>query len=184
VIQDEPGRETVVRIPHRALRDRRGNLHDSVTEDPRVSVTIWDDSFPVPLRLYFAHPGDDAPLVGFEVGDENHTDTTLAPAEVARVVKSLPVYTAYARAHIEMDRTEVSKTLEILSEIGTTRRGLPGKFLRVIANEYEARVHEGDPAPITSIAAAHGKTKSTASRWIKEARRRGYIKERGTSDAS
>lgn len=183
MIQDEPGRETLVQIPHRVIRDRRGKVRDEVTDDLRVSVTIWDDSFPLPLRLYFAHPGDDAPLIGFEIGDERHTETPLEPGEVARIVKSLPVYAAYARAHIEMDRTEVSKTLEILSEIGTTRRGLPGTHFRVIANEYDLRVRDGDSAPITSIAAAHNVTKSTASRWVKEARRRNLIPPKEASRA-
>jgi hypothetical protein len=176
VIQDEPGRETIVRIPHRSIRDKRGHVNELATDDTRVSVTLWDDSFSLPIRLYFAHAGDDAPLLGFEVGDETHTETSLDPGQVARIVKSLPLYTAYAHAVIEMDREKIGRTLEIFSEIGTTRRGLPGKFFRVIANEYDSRVQEGDSAPITSIAVAHDVKKSTASRWVKEARRRGYIK--------
>jgi DNA-binding MarR family transcriptional regulator len=98
-------------------------------------------------------------------------------SDVTRIAKNLPVYTAYAHAVIEMDRAGLSRTLEILNQIGTTRRGLPGKHFRFIANEYETRVREGDKAPITSIAEAHDVKKSTASGWVKEAKRRGYIKE-------
>jgi DNA-binding MarR family transcriptional regulator len=177
VIQDEPGRETTVRIPHRTIRDKRGHVFDDVVDDERVSVTLWDDSFPLPIRLYFKHHGVNPPLLGFELGDEAHRRTTLEPAQAVRIAKNLPVYISYAHAILLMDRANVKRALEILNEIGTTRRGLPGRFLRIVADEYMTRVRQGDSAPITSIAEAHAVDKSTASRWVKEGRRRGFIKE-------
>src|ERR1035437_9301854 len=71
MIEDRPGRETTVRLPHRSINDRR-RRPVTTTGDNRASVELWDDSCPLPIRLYFAHIGDDAPLLGVEVGSEAH----------------------------------------------------------------------------------------------------------------
>ena len=174
VIEDR----TTVRPVHREIWHRRsGRVNPSALDDQRTSVEIWDDRFRLPLWLYFEHNGQGAPLVGIEVGSESHADTPLDPTQLMHVTKNLPMYVAYARAEIALDAdpSQTGLLVEALNEAGTTRRGKPGRFFRVIGEEYAARVGEGDSAPVTSIAAAHGVVLSTASRWVKEARRRGYI---------
>ena len=174
---------TLIRVPHRTVRHPSGRIHPSARDDLRVSVEVWDDRFRLPVRLYFEHGGSDAALVGVEIGSEEHRDTPMDPAQLTHLAKSLPVYVAYVRAEqdFEASRSQTDRLLEALNETGTTRRGKPGRFYRIIGEDYAARVREGDAAPVTSLAAAHGVVKSTASRWVKEARRRGYIEGEATN---
>jgi len=147
------------------------------TGDPRVRVEVVDDAFALPIRLYFSEFGPDALVVGVEIGSEDHPQTALKPAQIAHVARQLPVLTAYAKAEINyfLDPTAVAPLLKVLNEVGTTRRGKPGSFYKVIGTEYSARVIEGDPAPVSSIAKAHDVNKSSASRWVKQARLMGYV---------
>lgn len=171
---------TTVRIPHRKLRDRRGRLHADVNDDERISVEIHDAQYLWPLRLFFESLAPDAPLVGVEFGSEAEPHSELDLAEVARVAGNLSLYEQYARATMIWGegRGDAAQALKMLSNVGTTRRGLPAGFYRIIADEYRTRVEAGESAPVTAIAQAHGVYKSTASRWLKEARRRRYIDDR------
>ncbi len=150
--------------------------------DPRVCVEIIDDAFALPIRLYFADLGKDPELVGVEIGSEHQPQTPLKRAQIAHLGRQLPILTAFARAEINYfnDPAAVAPLLEVLNEVGTTRRGKPGRFYKVIGAEYSTRVREGDPAPITSLAEAHGVNKSSASRWVKQAKIRGYVDEGGS----
>jgi hypothetical protein len=150
---------------------------------PRVRVTVRDLRNPWPLVLFFAHAGDSPAFLGFEVLAEN-TDVEigheegLEPGSFARLARTLPMYVDYARAEIEWKSGDREKALEALrTEAGKGRRGLPPSFYRGIAAEYEQLVLRGDPHPIKSIAEARPVHKSRASRWITEARRRGYISD-------
>lgn len=155
----------------------------SAKDDPRLSVEMRDDAYDLPLRLFFAHMGPDAPLIGLEIGDEDHLETPLALAQVKHVARQLPLYERYARALIQIygptGLSEVGLALEVINEVGSTRRGKGGRFYRVIGDEYTARVRAGDPAPVMSIAEAHGVHKSTAFRWVKQARQWNYINDAG-----
>ena len=163
---------------HRSLkRSPSGQLSGSVKADESTSVEIWDDRFRLPVRLYFSGRGPDSPLVGVEIGSEEHRTTPVDPAQLAYVVNQLPVLVAYARAEIDWGAGGSREALiRALDDAGTTRRGKPGKFFRIIGEEYSARVREGDGAPVTAIAAAHDVSVASASRWVKEARRRGYLR--------
>jgi hypothetical protein len=66
---------------------------------------------------------------------------------------------------------------QALREIAGPGRGLSDRFYREIAENYFALVSEGERHPVKALAELHTVTISAASRWIKEARRRGYIKE-------
>src|SRR5204863_6727941 len=106
---------------------------------------------------------------------------SLEVADVKRLAANLPLYIQYARAGLAFEEGQIDRSLEILEEVGRTRRGLPGPFLKIIADEYNTRVKAGDPAPTTAIAEAHDVHKSTASRWITQARRRGWVPASGYS---
>jgi hypothetical protein len=156
--------DTVVRTPH------SGN-------DPRVSVTISDRRYAWPIVIYFASLADDASVVGVEIGTRDQPWNALDVREAAHVGANLALFVRYARGVILWQGGEVARSLEVLgsAELGKTRRGLPGHFFRVVAGEYMRRVADGETAPVTSIAATYGVNKSTASRWVKEARRRGLV---------
>jgi hypothetical protein len=98
----------------------------------------------------------------------------LAYARAAmRVLK--PVETA-AKRREKWDRLRDSA--EALRAIAGPGRGLPPKFYRGIAAEYEAYVEGGEPHPIKTLGEKHHVTISAASRWVKEARRLGFLPER------
>jgi DNA-binding MarR family transcriptional regulator len=56
-------------------------------------------------------------------------------------------------------------TAAMLRKHGSTRRGLPDTFLRLIAEQARHAEH-----PVKTLAELHGVDKSTASRWLKAAR--------------
>jgi hypothetical protein len=53
-------------------------------------------------------------------------------------------------------------------------RGRPDGFYRDVADVY-LELASGSPRPASDIAARHGVPVSTAHRWVKEARRRGFL---------
>ena len=148
---------------------------------PRVRVTVRDSRNPWPLVLFFAHAGDSPAFLGFEVladdpSVEMGTEQSLDPKSFARLARTLQMYVDYAQAEIEWDRGDRAHALEALREAGKSRRGLPDKFYEAIGTEYNELVRRGDPHPIKSIAMNHGPLhKSRASRWVAEAKRRGYV---------
>jgi hypothetical protein len=145
---------------------------------PAVEVTIPDSSNRFALVIFFAHLGEDAAFLGFEVTCED--DEGLDPRSFARLARNLPMYVDYARAMSvwkQGKHEDRIRALEALRrEAGKSRRGLPDTFYREIAAEYEALVEADDPHPIKTIAEARPVDKSRASRWVTEARDRGYIK--------
>jgi DNA-binding MarR family transcriptional regulator len=63
----------------------------------------------------------------------------------------------------------------MLRRIGKTRRGLSDDQLRIIARLYETLIAEGERYPVKALAEAQDVDKSTASRWVSAARRRGLL---------
>jgi hypothetical protein len=95
-------------------------------------------------------------------------------------------YLGYARAAMRIlgphgtpeERWEnVRSSAQALREIAGPGRGLSDRFYREIAENYAALVDEGERHPVKALSEIHHVTISAASRWIKEAKRRGYIKE-------
>lgn len=174
------------------FEDAKVLIEHDPTRWPPVRVSIPDESYPFALTLFFAHLGDSPAFLGFETICNDDRDVPLGeeaglqPAEFARLARNLPRYVDYARASIEWEWGDRDRALETLrKEAGKTRRGLPDRFYREIAAEYEQLLRDGDPHPLKTIADARPVHKSRASRWVKEARQRGYISEKkGKSHAS
>ena len=59
--------------------------------------------------------------------------------------------------------------------MGTPGRGLGPDFYRAIGEHYNALVAEGERHPVKTLGEIHHVTISAASRWLKEARRRGFL---------
>jgi hypothetical protein len=75
------------------------------------------------------------------------------------------------------------KTSQALRDLGSTRRGLSPDHYRQVADQYAWLLAEGEKHPVKALGEMHHVTISAASRWIKEARRRGLIDEKETDDA-
>ena len=149
---------------------------------PRVRATIHDSRNPWPLVLFFAHLGESPAFLGFQVLAEEPepkveigTEESLDAKSFARLARTLPMYVDYARAEIEWRHGDRARAMEALREAGKSRRGLPGTHYESIGADYDELVRHGDPHPIKSIAGKYFVDKSRASRWVKEARVRGYI---------
>jgi hypothetical protein len=113
----------------------------------------------------------------------------LKPRALRQFAPDADVYLAYARSAMRI--LEPKKTAgkrrekwdrfrdstEALRQIAGPGRGLPPEFFKKIALEYQAFVDGGEPHPIKALGEKHHVTISAASRWVKEARRRGHIKE-------
>lgn len=111
----------------------------------------------------------------------------LQPRALRQFAPEAERYVAYARSAFKLFRGDEGTLAErqesyvaageALREIAGPGRGHPDSFYRNIAASYQALVDEGEPHPIKAIGEKHHITISGASRWVKEARRRGYIKE-------
>jgi hypothetical protein len=97
------------------------------------------------------------------------------------------LYLAYARSAMRILKPEdtaekrrakwerFNDAAEALREIAGPGRGLKPEFYKSIAEEYRALVDGGEPHPVKALGEKHHVTISAASRWVKEARRRGYL---------
>jgi hypothetical protein len=164
--------ETVIRHPHSATVTRVKGKKKVVTHDPRISVAIAEGG--ATLTLFFP------PETGW-AGDANPLEIRIEPREGAdpfepwRLMPKLPLYLSYARASLAHRDQDIRSALQALRALGTSRRGLGDEFYRLVAQSYEAIVAEGEPYPVKALAEMQPVDVSTASRWIKEARRRGFL---------
>jgi hypothetical protein len=168
-------RDTVIRFPHAATVSRkRGKKHVEV-HDPRVSVAMIEGG--VKLTLFFPEEsgmsGDAEPV---EIRIEPHDDSQ--PFDAWRLMPKLPLYVSYARAALAWRWDDAGRALQALREVGTTRRGLNDDFYRAVGELHAALVDQGEPHPVKALAEMQPVDISTASRWISEARRRGYLREK------
>lgn len=156
-------RETVIRAAHS-------------DDDPRTSVSLKTEG--LELVLFFDDPGRQGPLRELRLlpGDDD-----LEPTAVRRLAPKAPLYIAYARAAMSSDDAAWTGTIQALRMLGRPGRGLSDEFYRVVASSYQALVVEGEPHPVKALGEMHNVTISAASRWVKEARLRGYIDEKEKS---
>jgi hypothetical protein len=100
----------------------------------------------------------------------------LEPHVLRRLMPQAPLYLNLARAFMQSP-DDAREALRALREVGATRRGLGDDFYRRIARDYTTLVGQGERHPVKALAELHHVVISTASRWVKEARRRSYIEE-------
>lgn len=151
-------KDTVIRLPHSDT-------------DPRVSVTIKDEGLTLVLFFVAADVTGKGPLL--ELRLEPDADK---PFEPWHLMPRLPLYLQYARAAIAWRDNDALAAMRALREAGATRRGLNDDFYRSVAESYDSLIAEGEQHPVKALAAMQPVDISTASRWIKEARRRGFIR--------
>ena len=131
------------------------------------------------LVLCFADPGRQGPVLELSVLPDA---VELSPQVLREFMPRAPLFLLYARAAMSENREEWRAASRALRDLGSTRRGLTPEFYRLIALNYKALLAEGEPHPVKALAAMHNATISSASRWIKEAKRLELIEE--DSDAS
>ena len=165
--------KTEIRIPHDATKTRKNGRTETRIDDPRVSVTMHEQS--AAITLFFDRDralAGDAPLL----------EVRLSPAasgtfEPWKLMPQLPLYLRYARASLAGRDADVMAALRALRQVTSTRRGLSDDFLLLVAVAYDSLVAEKEPYPVKALAEMQQVTISAASRWIKAARQRGYLNE-------
>jgi hypothetical protein len=159
--------------------------------DPRITVTLEESGTPWPIRLHFLDVADEKTgereyvHVGFELGErfdfEPGTPSIqlaeepepLDPVALKRIANNYVSYLEFARHAIVLEQEGMTGALRRLRP-GRKPARLTDDFYRLIADDFRAR-REGTSAPLKELAGAHHVDVSTASRWVKEARRRGYL---------
>jgi hypothetical protein len=141
--------------------------------DERVAVKFPTQG--LELVLFFDDLAAEGPALEIRVVPRAEP---LEPKVLRRVMPEAPLYADYARAQIQMNLRDAITAAAALRKLGRTRRGLGDDFYRLVAQNYAALVKEGVKHPVTALGDMHHVTTAAASRWIKEARRRGYIDER------
>jgi hypothetical protein len=149
--------ETVIRTPHS-------------DDDTRTSVSI--KSHGCELVLFFDDPGRQGPLRELRLLPDS---AELKPRVMRQFASQSPLYVQYARAAMTENDDDWRGSLQALRELGATRRGLGDEFYKLVAQTYRALVAAGEPHPVKALAEMQPVDISTASRWIKEARRRDLI---------
>jgi hypothetical protein len=163
-------------------------------DDPRITVTLQEVGTPWPIRFHFLNIADDESgqiehreylHVGFELGEQfasmpgtplrplTEEPEPLDPIAVQRVASKYVTYLEFARHAIVLDQEGITGALRRLRP-GRKPARLTDDFYRLVADDFRAR-REGTSAPLKELAAANHVDISTASRWVKEARRRGYL---------
>jgi hypothetical protein len=90
-----------------------------------------------------------------------------------RIANNYVSYLELARHAIVLEQEGITGALRRLRP-GRKPARLTDDFYRLVADDFRAR-REGTSAPLKALAAAHHVDISTASRWVKEARRRRHL---------
>jgi hypothetical protein len=145
------------------------------------------------IMLRFA-PGDffgEGPIQELRVLPE--TEGPLKLGALLRFAPKAETYLAYARSAMRLLALEGTpesnwenfrRAGEALREISGPGRGLSREFYRMIAENYEALVDEGEPHPIKALSKIHHVSIGASSRWVSEAKRRRLIPKKVTTRAS
>lgn len=165
--------------------------------DARSTVTLREAGTPWPIKFHFLAvpdpktPGESELVnVGFEIGEEwtpymGDPDSASAPAletpepldtiTIQRIVANYGLYLQTARNTLIVSEPEgLANAIRRLRGAGKKPARLTDDFYRLIAAEYDAQ-REAGLSPGKELAAKYQIHPSAVSRWISEARRRGYI---------
>jgi hypothetical protein len=104
---------------------------------------------------------------------------TLDPKTLRWFAPQAELYLASARAALSWRMQNLYGAVEALREVGRPGRGLGDPFYRAIAEHYRVLLDQGERHPVKAIGEIHHVTISAASRWLKEARRRGFLEDAG-----
>jgi hypothetical protein len=156
--------------------------------DPRNTVTLREAGTPWPIRFHFLRLGDtekpdwvELVNVGFEIGERfevGQLETIPDPVDAValqRIASSYGSYLEIARQALVLDREGTEGAINRLRGPGRKPARLTDDFYRLIAAEYETHRQAGGH-PGKELAAKYSTHPGNVSKWLKEARARGYIK--------
>jgi hypothetical protein len=148
---------------------------------PEWVVVLW---FVVELSAFSGRP-EGWYCTGFELrpGDPDRpaprgsrfalaSPPQLGADALRHVERNFVRYVAVARSVLEWDAEDAAARLGRLRRRG--RVGMTDEFYGHVAEQYRALVARGE-RPTTGLARAQGVGRSTASRWVREARKRGFL---------
>jgi hypothetical protein len=183
------------------LREREAGMQITISmpgiqaSDARNTVTLREPATPWPIKFHFLRLGDtDAPdkiqliNVGFEIGELfpvepgaamtpiDAVPSTVDPVTVQRIAANYVSYLEVARHALIVEAGGLENAIRRLRGPGKKPARRTDDFYRLIGAEYEAHRRLG-LHPGVELAAKYQTDPSAVSRWIKEARRRGYIAE-------
>lgn len=163
--------------------------HGGLGPPPRLASFFPDEGAGAIIRergcelvLHFASTEPDAPLLALRLGPDRRGER-LEPSKAREFVPQIDLYMATARAALSWNADDFRAAAEALREIGRPGRGFSPDFSRLIATHYKALVAEGEKYPVKALADYYHVTISAASRWVTEARRRGYLPQKEAKDA-
>lgn len=159
---------TEIRQPHDATAERKDGKTTRIVTDPRTSVTVQEEG--CTLTLFFQ------PDTG-ELSEIRVAEPDAGPFEPWRLLPNASLYAQYARASIAADMGNLNDAIRAIRQVSSTRRGLSDDFLHLVAQLHRSLVAEGESYPIKAIAKTQHADISTASRWVKAARERGFLQE-------
>jgi len=136
------------------------------------------------LVLHFASAKPGAALLEIRISPERGKN--LEPAKARQLFPQVDLYLAAARAALAWrpdDGGDFRAQADLLREVGRPGRGLTDDFFKLIGAHHKALVAEGEKAPVKALADIHHVTISAASRWVTEARKRGFIDPKEATDA-
>ena len=171
--------ETVVRAEHEATVTQVDGKRHKEVRDPRTSVSMKDEG--VEILVFFTDLSGEGEVLEVRVLPQT---APISPEIMARVGKRFSLYAQYARAAVQWNDQDVRETLKTLRGLGTTSRGLSDDHYVLVARVYKSLVAEGSSHPVKALGEQLHTDISNASRWIKEARRRGYIEPQEASHGS
>jgi hypothetical protein len=112
-------------------------------------------------------------------------DTLPLEPSVLRLMPGLSLYIGLARRHMELfGKAEPAskdqwhrfhEAFKAFRAVAGPGRALPPGFYRLLGAQYKLMVDGGEQHPVKGIADFHSVKISTASKWLKEARQRGYL---------
>lgn len=168
--------------------------------DARNTVTLQEPGTPWPIKFHFLRVFDEEKPdevqivnVGFEIGRTYEVEPgsgrtelvddprPIDPVTLQRIVGNFSAYLQLAQTALVVKDEGIVGALKLLRGPGAKPARLTDDFYRLVGSDYEARRNAGEPHLVKALAAAHHVTPGAASRWVKEARKRGYIREEANS---
>jgi hypothetical protein len=165
-----------------------------LASDARSTVTLQVRGTPWLVKFHFLRLVDEetgeleARNVGFEIGDAfelGPAGEELSPGEyppeidpeaVRRIAAHYANYCEIARQQFVIDRVGTEAAIRRLRGPGKKPARLSDDFYRLILADYEAFEQGGVP-PGRALAEKYHVHQGTASKWVKEARRRRALQE-------
>jgi hypothetical protein len=162
---------TEIRQPHEAIVERKDGKKTVRVVDPRTSVTVQEQG--CALSVFF-HPESG------EFAEIRLTPPKTGPFEPWRLLANASLYAQYARASLAADSKDLQGAIRALQQVSSTRRGLSDDQLHLVAQLHRSLIAEGERYPIKAISRTQHVDVSTASRWVKAARDRGFLEAKET----